>query len=537
MKQTQYTTRKRKLATVTLIRLAIFFVSLLVLIDFTVWMMLNREVLNIYQDFSKSYTDLLAKRLQPEKVKEYLETGKKDAYYGRIQTSMQGMVDLGGLRYLYVFVPEEDGIRYIWDAQADDDSRPLGDKWLYTGDYPKDEVFEAYNKGVDQFAIYSYGDNDLAAAISPIIDKDGKVIAVVESDILMPHVRSSAVRIVFFVLLYLFGLIVITMIIFYSFVRRRIIGPLQKLNVAAIEMAENPGDHSELIVDIHTGDEIETLARSFENMDQKLREYIEENTRILMEKQRVNTELNLATKLQADSLPSKYPAFPDRNELLIYADMTPAKEVGGDFYDFFFIDYDHLAIIIADVSGKGIPAAMFMMMAKSILKSRVLSGGDPGTILQDVNNMICSNNPEMMFVTIWLGILNTKTGILSAANGGHEKPLLMHRGGQFEIVNDKHGAAVGLKKGLSFPNYEIQLEPGSKVLVYTDGVPEANDKDENQFGMDRLLQAVNSESKGDPEDILMLIDREVYLFTGDAEQFDDLTMLCFQYFGEEGYPE
>lgn len=528
MRQDKYKTRKRKLATVTLIRLLIFFAILIIVIDLAVGLLLQREVLSIYQDFSSSYADIVAEDLDSAQIERYITTGKTDDAYFDVKREMQGMVDKGNLRYLYVFIPEEDGIKYIWDAQSDYDARPLLDKWYYSGDYPKEKVFEAYKTGEKRFATYSYGDMFLAAAIAPVKNKNGETIAVVESDILMPHIRSSAVRIIIFVLLYVFIVMVVTMIIFYSFVRRRIIGPLLKLNLAVVELAENPDREGEVTIDVNTGDEIENLARSFENMDKKLHKYIGENTRILLEKQRVNTELNLATKLQAEILPSKFPAFPDRDELLIYADMTPAKEVGGDFYDFFFVDYDHLAIIMADVSGKGVPAAMFMMMAKSLLKARVLSGGNPGAILKDVNNMICTNNPEMMFVTIWLGMLNVKTGILTAANAGHDKPLIYHRGGQFEIVQDKHGPVVGLKNGIEFPEYELVLDHGSKVMVYTDGVPEAMDKNDEQFGMERLLKAVNSRPDGRPEDILMVIDRDVYKFTGDAEQFDDLTMLCVE---------
>ena len=445
---------------------------------------------------------------------------------------MQGVVSMAGLRYLYIFVPEEEGIRYIWDAQADDDSRPLLDIWYYDGNYPEETVFEAYTTGERRFDTYSYGDIDLAAAIVPVYNDKGKTVALVQSDILMTHVRAGAMRILIFVLLSLFILMVITMTSFYSFVRRRIISPILKLNIAANTMAANPGDYGDLIIDIDTGDEIETLSHSFETMNKRLHEYIEENTRILIEKQRVNTELNLATRLQADILPSKFPAFPDRKEINIYADMTPAKEVGGDFYDFFFIDHDHLAIIMADVSDKGIPAAMFMMMAKSTLKSRVMLGGTPDTMLYDVNNMICSNNPEMLFVTVWLGILDVKTGIFKAANAGHEKPLLYKKGGEFEIIDDRHGAVIGLKKNLKYPEYKIKMEPGSKLLVYTDGVPEASDGSGGQFGMTRLLQTLNSAPDGSPEDMLMLIDRDVYLFTGNAEQFDDLTMLCVEYNGE-----
>ena len=533
MRQEKYSVRKRKLATVTAIRLVIFFLIILIAVDIVVGVLLQKEILNIYQEFSVSYAEMLSERIDANKAKRYLETGQKDEYYESVLSEMQGMVKTGGLRYLYVFVPEKEGIRYIWDSQADKDSRPLLDFWEYDGTYPKDEVIDAYERSESEFYTYTYKDMDLAAALTPLLNSEGKAVAMVESDILMPHIRSGSIRIVIVILLHMCLIMLITMIVFYSFVRRRIIGPLLKLNLAAVDMVDNLATDKELVIDVNTGDEIETVARSFENMNRKLHDYIEENTHIQLEKQRVNTELNLAAKLQADMLPSKFPAFPDRNELLIYADMTPAKEVGGDFYDFFFIDHDHLAIIMADVSGKGIPAAMFMMMSKSLIESRVSYGGDPGRILEEVNDMICANNPETMFVTVWLGILNTRTGVVEAANAGHEKPVIYHEGGKFEIVEDKHGAMLGLKKGLKFPNYEIKLEPRSKLMVYTDGVPEAMNDKEEQFGMERMLKAINSKPDGRPEDILMLVDRDVYLFLNDAEQFDDLTMLCVEYMGSD----
>ena len=531
--------RKRKLVTVTLIRLVIILVITLTTIDLAVGLMLQREILNIYEDFSFSYTKMLSENIDTDRVETYLKTKKLDSYYVEVSNEMRRMVSTAGLRYLYVFVPEEKGIRYIWDSQADDDSRPFMDVWEYSGDYPKDAVFEAYETGEDRFDTYSYGDMYLAASITPLKNSKGETIAIVEADILMPRIKSSAIRIALFTLLYLFVILIATMVVFFTFVRRRIIGPLIKLNIASVEMIEGLESNKELVIDVHTGDEIETVARSFENMNRRLHEYIEANNEIQKEKERVNAELNLATKLQADILPTKFPAFPNRNEILIYADMTPAKEVGGDFYDFFFVDDDNLAVLMADVSGKGIPAAMFMMMARSLLASRVVAGKDPGTILEEVNNVVCSNNPEMMFVTIWLGILNVKTGVFSAANAGHEKPILYTPGGEFEIINDKHGAIVGLKKNMKYPVYEIKMEPGSKLLVYTDGVPEATDNNNEQFGMERLLKAINSAPDGKPEDVLMLIDRDVYRFLDNAEQFDDLTMLCVGYYGANGecFPE
>ncbi len=230
-------------------------------------------------------------------------------------------------------------------------------------------------------------------------------------------------------------------------------------------------------------------------------------------------------------LPNIFPAFPERSEFNIYASMTPAKEVGGDFYDFFFVDSDHLVIVMADVSGKGVPAAMFMMMAKSMLQTRMISRSRPAEVLTDVNRMICANNREEMFITIWLGMLEISTGVLTAVNAGHEYPLLKPPDGDFDIIKDKHCVVVGGIEGIVYRDYELKLEPGSKLFVYTDGVPEATDASETLFGMERTVQAQNSCKDDEPNAILSAVRESVNAFVGDAEQFDDLTMLCIEYKG------
>ena len=251
----------------------------------------------------------------------------------------------------------------------------------------------------------------------------------------------------------------------------------------------------------------------------------------MLESSRLETELSMASSIQADMLPSIYPAFPERCEFDIYASMDPAKEVGGDFYDFFLVDDDHLCLVMADVSGKGVPAALFMMASKIILANNAMLGKSPAQILTDANAAICSNNREEMFVTVWLGILELSTGKLTAANAGHEYPVLYQPNGKFELVKDKHGFVIGGMEGLRYKEYELQLQPGSKLFLYTDGVPEATNAEEELFGPDRMLHALNENTDAKPENILKQVRSSVDHFVKDAEQFDDLTMLCVEYKG------
>ena len=243
------------------------------------------------------------------------------------------------------------------------------------------------------------------------------------------------------------------------------------------------------------------------------------------------TELNMATEIQTGMLPSIFPAFPERAEFDIHASMDPAKEVGGDFYDFFMIDDDHLAIVIADVSGKGVPAALFMMSSKILINDHALMGGSPAEILERVNKQVCANNDAHMFVTVWLGILEISTGLLTTASAGHEYPII-NVNGKYELLRDKHGLAVGAFEMSKYKNTEIQLKKGDSIFVYTDGVAEATDANNELFGTDRTIEALNAIPKGaSQKEILAGVRAAVDAFVKEAPQFDDLTMVGLKYNG------
>ena len=258
-----------------------------------------------------------------------------------------------------------------------------------------------------------------------------------------------------------------------------------------------------------------------------------ERRALALEKERIATELALATRIQANFLPK---VFPDRHEFDLYASMTPAKEVGGDLYDFFFIDEDHLCLVIGDVSGKGVPASLFMMLAAALIHHVAMHETSPAKILADVNAEIVTRNPEEMFVTVWLGVLELSTGTLTAANAGHEYPAVRHPDGNFELYKDRHGFVIGGMEGVRYREYSLQLEPGAKVFVYTDGVAEATDSNHQLYGTDRMIAALREGENGSPADVLAAVNRSVDAFVGTAPQFDDLTMLCVEYRGPVSPP-
>ena len=230
-------------------------------------------------------------------------------------------------------------------------------------------------------------------------------------------------------------------------------------------------------------------------------------------------------------LPHIFPPFPERDEIDLFASMDPARDVGGDFYDFFFIDEDHLCLVIADVSGKGIPGAMFMMLSKRIIEDSARQSRSPAEILARTNEALCDNNQAEMFVTVWLGILEISSGNLTASNAGHEFPTIRREDGRFELYKDRHGFVLGGLKETRYKEYGLQMSPGDKLFVYTDGVPEATAAGGEMFGTGRMIDALNACADGSPAEILESVRNSVDAFVGDAEQFDDLTMMCLEYRG------
>ena len=331
--------------------------------------------------------------------------------------------------------------------------------------------------------------------------------------------------------------------LFYRRTRKTLVQPINSIAEAAGNYARDKrsGAVTEHFsrLDIHTGDEVENLSLTMADMERELAAYEADLTAVTAEKERIATELDMAAGIQAHMLPSTFPAFPDRSEFGIFAAMTPAREVGGDFYDFFMVDEDHLALVMADVSGKGIPAAMFMMVSRTMLKGTTQAGLDPAAVLDWVNGQICENNPDCMFVTVWLGILEISTGKLTWSDAGHER-LFLYQDGAWKCLPKKGGVALGalepellsLKPGPAFHNHELVLKPGDALFQYTDGVTEAMTDRREQFGMDRLQAALSDAPSTEPEDLLPHVRARIDAFVQSAPQFDDITMLSLIYHGK-----
>ncbi len=330
-------------------------------------------------------------------------------------------------------------------------------------------------------------------------------------------------------------------ILFLWYVEKNITTPIEHLSdlteLYASREDKHSGDLSERIQlladEVPQGDEIGALAVSFKNMVGELDEYMVNLASVTADKERIATELNIATEIQLSMLPCIFPAFPDRDEIDIYATMTPAKEVGGDFYDFFMVDERHLAIVMADVSGKGVPAALFMVIGKTLIKDHTQPGRDLGEVFTEVNNILCDSNDNGMFITAFEGVLDLVTGEFRYVNAGHEMPFIYRKNGEYEAYRTKPGFVLAGMEDMKYKEQTIQLNVGDKIFQYTDGVTEATDVDNGLYGMERLKSVLNERcADANPQQTLENVKSDIDAFVGTREQFDDITMLCLEYVKE-----
>lgn len=375
-------------------------------------------------------------------------------------------------------------------------------------------------------SIYGYN----TSAILPIV-LEGSTAAVIGVEIPMATLQKALGDYVSHSVLSMLVVTVLCLAVYVHILYRSIIAPINLIAGEASSFVKEENQVSTELEKIRTGDEIQTLSETLLKMERDINHYIDNLTKVTAEKERIGAELNVATQIQADMLPRIFPAFPGRQEFDIFATMNPAKEVGGDFYDFFLTDSDHLALVVADVSGKGIPAALFMVISKTLIKNQAQMGDSPAQILQAVNDQLCENNEAEMFVTVWLGILEISTGKLTAVNAGHEYPIMKKDGGEYEMLDDPHGFVMGVMPGMQYQEYEIWMHKGDSIYVYSDGAPDAVNAEEEQFERERLLASLNRIPGASPSELLGQVKGDIDRFVGEAAQFDDITMLCMRYCG------
>ena len=492
------------------------------------------EVMRLYRSLSPAERE---KQGSPEYRALFMNVEESDSY-AALRSILQETLSGNDVYDVYLAMYDEDSCAMVYMVDPEEKDHMNPGEWEHVTEKGMRKFLDWDGEG----ELYDIGRTEkyglMCTAGVPLTAEDGHTYAFLLVDIsannLLARTRAFALQITA-ALIAVTSLIAVIMVIL---IKKSLVKPINSITDAAqkyvIDRKAGVKDTAHFAsLNIRTGDELENLSLVMADMEEDLAENEESLRKIEVEKERISTELSLATRIQTAMLPNIFPPYPDRTEFEIYATMHPAREVGGDFYDFFLIDDDHLCLMIADVSGKGIPAALFMMISLTILKSCAMLGSSPAEILMRANQAICSNNPEGMFFTAWVGILELSTGKLTTANAGHEYPAIRKPDGSFELIKRKHGCAIGGFEDTVYRQYEFELEPGTVLFVYTDGVPEAMQKDRTMYGTDRMLEALNKEPGASPKTLLENVRSDVAAFADGAEQSDDITMLGIRYFGHE----
>ncbi len=513
--------------------LAVLAITLVVAVGLVLAYRMESVLISDYEYVYFGCTRYMASRIDGDLIDDYLKTRKIDDYYMGILEEMRQMHQEFGFEYFYVIVPGEDEVTYVWET-TDDPENTLGQTELIHED-SKDVIEKTFRKDyVEEFGMYR--DNAwqvMITAATPVFDSNGEPVALVCIDADAVGIYVEVARTIANVLVVAAIILITSIILYYFLINHTIITPVKQLTKGASLILPNIEKEEVFESGIRTGDEIEELAKSIEDIDVQLRDYINTNTRITAEKERIGAELDMAASIQLSQLPGKFPAFPDRTDFDIYASMTPAKEVGGDFYDFYMTDDDHIVLVIADVSGKGIPAALFMMISRILIKNCMQQGMSPSETLYKVNNQLLETDTDDMFVTVWLCVVELSTGKCVSANGGHEDPAICREGDGYTLDKYPHSPPVATMEDIPYKEREFRLSPGDSICVYTDGVTEATNSDEELLGEERMLVAMNRSKDLSPEETIASIRKAIDIFVDGAEQFDDITILTFKYYGPQ----
>ena len=517
------------------------------------WNLANAEAAVIDQtDYRELCDEILDTYYSlPEETRDGAQNEEYEAHFAHfrddrfrmLQEAMHSLQQRNGPMNAFIVAMDEKKNRmiYLVDADQDEETICLPGSW------------EQYEKREVALLVHGFAPSDLekrqgveepiqatftnhepygrrCTAGSTLYKTDKYTVMVCVDEKLQPLYETAQMFLIEYVAL----LLIVTFIASYIgmfLMKRAMVNPIDRMAAAAGKYEKTADKHSDKRffddLDINTGDEIERLAKTLRNMEVSVNAYMTDLTEATAEKERINTELSLAARIQQSMLTTE---FPERKEFRMHASMEPAKEIGGDFYDVIVIDDDHIAMEIADVAGKGIPAALFMMATKIMIADGIKDCTSPAKLLAEANNAICEGNEEEMFVTVWLGILEISTGKITACNAGHEFPIIVHEDGSAELLHDKHGFVIGGLPGMKYTDYEIRLEPGEKLFLYTDGATEATSLQGELLGTDRMLSAIEKEGPGiSPEETMIAVRDAIRRFTIGGEQFDDLTMLCLEY--------
>ena len=544
-------TYKRPLSRTILVGCAVFCIFLCFIMGALGAVNYYRGMMDRYESYMEGILRYALTQIDGDDLERCVEAGQKSVQYEKTQQVLDRIKETHEIEYIYIVKPlntaDRDNMMDVmagatdYEKQHEADSLPqLGE---LTGDAYSPEVALKYlssmEKAGEEITYFSnrteFG-HDYTGLV-PVRTSGGESVAVLAVDISVNEIWNVLAGYTVTILLGMAVLVAIFLTGLYRWLGQRVIVPISRIQKAAEQFVDSSHGKTDpekirfVDLDIQSGDEIQALSESLVTMASDLRQYMKNLLTETREKERISTELSLAAKIQADMLPCIFPAFPDRKEFEIFASMNPAKEVGGDFYDFFMVDDTHLAVVMADVSGKGVPAALFMVIGKTLIKDHTQPGVSLGEVFSQVNNMLCDANSEGLFITAFEGVLDLVTGEFRYVNAGHEVPYFCKKGEGYEPYKIRPGFVLAGMEDMRFREGSVQLTAGDKIFLYTDGVPEATNGNNELYGSQRLHQALNQNRAANPEGLLKAVKADVDAFVGEAPQFDDLTMLCLEYHG------
>ena len=494
-----------------------------------------------YSTVTYHMADSAAAFVNGDHIDEYL-AGMEPEEYKQTKKDLDSLCKNMNVCLIYVIqVDQTDYGRFksVFDSVNNEVDRSnyvewnLGQERDTTNNEYRDKYHRIYEHGSKYETVFRFNTDDGShphiTTIVPIMNSDLYVVALL---CVQRPIREFTEATLPFILLIFAGALVLVIpssILAGNLLRKFVIHPINKVSEEATRFAK---EHkiTKPLGEIGRFTTIQNLSKSIDAMESDMVSYVNNLTAVTAEKEKINASLDIAATIQQDALPK---VFPDRKEFEIYGSMDPAKQIGGDFYNCMLVDDDHLALIIADVSDKGIPAALFMETANTLMCDNIMMGGSPADIVTRVNERICERNSANMFVTLWLGILQISTGELVCVNAGHEDPIICRKGKEFEIVKEKHGLFIGGFEGTKYKAHTNQLHNGDILFLYTDGLPEASNSKNKMFGFERITETLNKYKDKTAQGIVDGIRKSVASFVGKAPQFDDLTILCIRYNGPE----
>ena len=498
----------------------------------------QKELEVIYGTVTEQFAATAATYIDGDRLDSWLEDGP-DKDWEVTNSRLKDMTEAAEIVYIAVtkIAPDYKARTYVFDTVNSKEVNSTVIELGYvqslekkTADYIE-KLQDVIERG-ENYSIFSYkkGGGHVTSAV-PLLNSDGKPCAIVSVYKPMHEIKEYKKKFLHSIILWALALTALFIALYALLLYFGIIRPILFVTYETSHFAEHHGELSGILKKVRGHNEIATLAKSVEKMSTDMNRYIEDLTQATAEKERLGAELNVAKQIQAEMLPRVFPPFENHPEIELFASMEPAKEVGGDFYDFYMLDEDHFAVVVGDVSGKGVPAALFMVITKTLLKdtaAQAAVGYDPAKIFEHVNSILCEGNESGLFVTCWMGIITLSTGEMKFANAGHNAPLVL-QGGEVRYLSTKPNLMLAGMPGIPYTTHSISFGKGDRLFVYTDGVTEATDSQNQLYGEDRLLSVLKGVDKKTPHEVVDFVREDINVFVKEAPQFDDITMLemCF----------